>query len=144
MTSIFRRLKPSVSLSNFLQNKTLMGEVLKEATFSLAEANFQAGNFGSVLLQVSAASCSFSFSPCKPCTLCSVNNSAVKSLCRMSTRPASLCDHRKTTWRVSNSRFLNPLPTAAAVSGSEIKSKFYMLSFANLAFFPLCRRVRRI
>jgi V-type H+-transporting ATPase subunit D len=28
-----------------LQTKTLMGEVMKEATFSLAEANFAAGDF---------------------------------------------------------------------------------------------------
>ena len=29
----------------FAQTKTLMGEVMKEATFSLAEANFAAGDF---------------------------------------------------------------------------------------------------
>jgi V-type H+-transporting ATPase subunit D len=44
-------------LKQIIKNKTLMGELLREATFALAEANFQAGNFGQVILQnVSKAS----------------------------------------------------------------------------------------
>lgn len=38
-------------LSKIIETKTLMGEVMKEATFSLAEANFAAGDFSQVVLQ---------------------------------------------------------------------------------------------
>ena len=34
-----------------LQTKTLMGEVMKEAAFSLAEAKFATGDFNQVVLQ---------------------------------------------------------------------------------------------
>lgn len=34
-----------------LQTKTLMGEVMKEAAFSLAEAKFTTGDFNQVVLQ---------------------------------------------------------------------------------------------
>lgn len=41
-----------------LQNKVLMGEVMKEAAFSLAEAKFTAGDFSHTVLQnVSKAQC---------------------------------------------------------------------------------------
>ena len=52
-----------------LQTKTLMGEVMKEATFSLAEANFAAGDFRYVIiiyLHVLGA-CSI-FAVCRQCT----------------------------------------------------------------------------
>lgn len=35
----------------YLQTKTLMGEVMKEAAFSLAEAKFTTGDFNQVVLQ---------------------------------------------------------------------------------------------
>lgn len=35
----------------WLQTKTLMGEVMKEAAFSLAEAKFATGDFNQVVLQ---------------------------------------------------------------------------------------------
>lgn len=35
----------------FLQTKTLMGEVMKEAAFSLAEAKFTTGDFNQNILQ---------------------------------------------------------------------------------------------
>eukprot|EP00045_Choanoeca_perplexa_P021689 m.7061 g.7061 ORF g.7061 m.7061 type:complete len:251 (+) comp8693_c0_seq1:80-832(+) len=38
-------------LKQIVQNKTLMGEVMRQAAFSLATAQFHAGNFGSVVLQ---------------------------------------------------------------------------------------------
>lgn len=45
----------SINYSNFLstaiQTKTLMGEVMKEAAFSLAEAKFATGDFNQVVLQ---------------------------------------------------------------------------------------------
>lgn len=36
---------------SILQTKTLMGEVMKEAAFSLAEAKFATGDFNQVVLQ---------------------------------------------------------------------------------------------
>ncbi|EGD78328.1 V-type proton ATPase subunit D [Salpingoeca rosetta] len=38
-------------LKQIIQNKTLMGEVMREAAFSLAEANFKAGDFSHTVLQ---------------------------------------------------------------------------------------------
>lgn len=38
-------------LGKIIQTKTLMGEVMKEAQFSLAEANFAAGDFSQTVLQ---------------------------------------------------------------------------------------------
>lgn len=41
----------SVGFSLIAQTKTLMGEVMKEAAFSLAEAKFATGDFNQVVLQ---------------------------------------------------------------------------------------------
>lgn len=38
-------------LSKIIETKTLMGEVMKEAAFSLAEAKFATGDFNQVVLQ---------------------------------------------------------------------------------------------
>lgn len=38
-------------LSKIIETKTLMGEVMKEAAFSLAEAKFTTGDFNQVVLQ---------------------------------------------------------------------------------------------
>jgi V-type H+-transporting ATPase subunit D len=38
-------------LGKIIQNKVLMGEVMKEASFSLAEGKFTAGDFGHIILQ---------------------------------------------------------------------------------------------
>jgi len=38
-------------LSKIVQTKTLMGDVMKEAAFSLAEAKFATGDFNQVVLQ---------------------------------------------------------------------------------------------
>ncbi|VDM29773.1 unnamed protein product, partial [Toxocara canis] len=38
-------------LGKIVENKNLMGEVLREASFSLAEAKFTAGDFSHVVIQ---------------------------------------------------------------------------------------------
>lgn len=38
-------------LSKIIETKTLMGEIMKEAAFSLAEAKFATGDFNQVVLQ---------------------------------------------------------------------------------------------
>lgn len=48
---MFNSISHSLKPLTLFQTKTLMGEVMKEAAFSLAEAKFTTGDFNQVVLQ---------------------------------------------------------------------------------------------